>query len=72
MISSLYCSHTGACLYYVANIRAAFRLGEPMFYTKDAWIVLFNEQQSSTANNSSYDDMQYNAVPQHSSSAAAY
>jgi hypothetical protein len=42
-----------------------------MFYTKDAWIVLFNEQATAEAS-SNYSDVQYSAVPQHSSSAAAY
>jgi hypothetical protein len=56
-------------LYYVANIRAAFRLDEPMLYTKDAWIVMFNEQ-SIAADSSS--DVQYSAVPRYSSSAAAF
>jgi hypothetical protein len=68
---STYCLHTGACFYYVANIRAAFRLCEPMFYTKDAWIALFNEQ-SLTADNADYDGVQYSAVPRHNSSAASY
>jgi hypothetical protein len=64
--------HTGAYLHYVANIRAAFRLSEPMFYTKDAWIALCNDQQSIAETSNSYSDVQYSAVPQHSSSAAAY
>jgi hypothetical protein len=58
-------------LYYVANIRAAFRLGEPMLYTKDAWIAMFNEQ-SIAADSGSYGDVQYSAVPRYSSSAAAF
>jgi hypothetical protein len=42
-----------------------------MLYTKDAWIVMFNEQ-SIAADSSSYSDVQYSAVPRYSSSAAAF
>lgn len=38
-----YCPHpvAAATVYYVTNIRAALLLGDPMFYSKQAWVGMY-------------------------------
>ena len=32
-----------AAIYYVVNIRTAIRLGDPKFYTKEPWVLMYRE-----------------------------
>ena len=34
-----------ALLYYVVNIKAIMKLGDPIYFNKDAWITLLREQR---------------------------
>jgi hypothetical protein len=39
-----------ACIFYVANLRAVMTLGQPKFYSKDAWVALFRQSGGGPTN----------------------